>query len=78
MRLKRRALELKRHERVIEAAAWFPNVVNERQERELAAKRAAVERSRRRVGGNAPTLTRWPEAAAFGRLTLPSPFHNWF
>lgn len=44
MRLERRALELKRrHERVIEAAAWFPNVVNERQERELAAKRAAVD-----------------------------------
>ena len=41
--LERRARELKRrHERVIEAAAWFPNVVNRRQERELAAKRAAV------------------------------------
>ncbi len=42
--LERRARELKRrHERVIEAAAWFPNVVNGRQERELAAKRAAVD-----------------------------------
>ncbi len=45
--LERRAGELKRrHERKIEAAAWFPNVVNKRQERELAAKRAAVDARR--------------------------------
>jgi hypothetical protein len=42
--LKRRAADLKRrHERIVESVASFPNTVNERRERDLAAGRADVE-----------------------------------
>jgi hypothetical protein len=42
--LQRRAADLKRrHERVIESVGSFPNVVNERRERELAAGRVELE-----------------------------------